>query len=106
MTDARVGGIVRRAEGLLDGFNAWERRFPRFVESLELYISQLDGIADPSIVDELQSEWWHLEAISASMLEAHRTTLTADECVRAERGVLKLKAELKKLDIPDEQVPG
>jgi hypothetical protein len=69
-------------------------RLPRLVADLEVLIASLEGEAPPALVADLQSAWWPLELVNATMIEAGAATLTAEQVETVEAAIANLLALL------------
>src|SRR3954447_16512744 len=85
MNDAQVSRLTDLAASLLTRYRGGALSLKRLVFDLEAVIDALEGIAAPSWVDDLRSEWSHLESVNASMLDDDRQTITEIERQSIER---------------------
>lgn len=99
--DDRQGPTVTRLLVALDQYAAHEVSLGALVNGLDALIDQLD-LAKPQQVEDLRSEWWHLEAIYASILDEARTAPSSEENAKVEQAVERVRSLLKETDIGQE----
>jgi hypothetical protein len=63
---------------------------PRLVADLEALIASLEGDAPPKFVADLQSAWWPLELVNATVIDAGASALTEAQQETVERAVVDL----------------